>query len=267
MEKLRSELNSANDKKEAFFANLCSINDSISKHKEEINQLKEIRDSITNEVKELKQKRNELNTILKEKSYLKKEIEAKKGKFSADLPSGNPERVKEKIEQLERKIETEVLPFNKEREIYKQIKSLQEVYKKVSQLEVVGKELNTASAGFSQVKRLAQESHKQVQEKADFSQEKHELMNKLYEKIRELRKQEMPLAEDYLKAKVEYHQLKNSFKETLQRVKELSSLFKEKYDDHFRSQVSEKGQEIKEKLRKGKKLKTEDILALQALDE
>ena len=32
-------------------------------------------------------------------------------------------------------------------------------------------------------------------------------MNKLYEKIRELRKQEMPLAEDYLKAKVEYHQL------------------------------------------------------------
>ena len=51
------------------------------------------------------------------------------------------------------------------------------------------------------------------------------------------------------------------------RVKELSHLFKEKYDHNLKSHISEKGNEIKEKLRKGKKLKTEDILALQALDE
>jgi len=267
LEKLRSELNSVSDKKEALFAALRSINDSISKHREEINKLKEARDSITHEVKELKQKRDQFNSIMREKSSFKKEIEAKKGKFSADLPFSNPERVKEKIEQLEKKIETEVLPFNKEKEIYKQIKSLQETYKKVSQLEAVGKELNSASADFSQIKRLAQESHQQVQEKADFSQEKHKLINGLYEEIRELRKQEKPIAEDYLKTKIEYHKLKDSFKDILRRVKELSLLFKERYEDNFKSQISEKGREVREKLRKGKKLKTEDILALQALDE
>ena len=47
--------------------------------------------------------------------------------------------------------------------------------------------INTVAADFSEARRKAEEYHRQVQEIAALSQNKHELLNPSYEKLKQLR--------------------------------------------------------------------------------
>jgi chromosome segregation protein len=264
----RLKLNSINSEKEETYRELRSIRDKTKFRTQKINSLKKERDAFTKQVKALKEKREKLNKAVREKAKSKKEGDQKKQDFldKHDF-KGNPARLKTEAEQLEMKIETEVMAFSKEQELRKRIKELKAKFKAVEKQSIVWKEINSTSSDFRETKIKAEESHQKIQELAKQSQEKHEEINVLYAEMKKVREEEQPLAEKYLKLKVEYEQVKKDLEELLARVKVLSKVFNEEEEKSYKTQVREKTAEVREKMNKRQKLSTEDILAFQAIKD
>ncbi len=268
LSKLRTQLNSLNSQKEQVFQELRSLRSKVRPLQDRVKLLKTSRDDFTQQVKTLKEERNQLNLAVKEKSVSKKEVDQKKKEMLEKVDLGNsPMRIKAQIHKLEEKIETEIIPFSQEEKIRKIIKGLKLQYNQVKGLDEVWKAVNTTGADFAEARRKAEQSHRKVQELAEQSQEKHQEINKIYGELKELRKNERPLAEKYLDLKAQCQQLKKSLDDLFQRVNELSKLFKNE-DQKSRKQIlREKTSEVVEKIRKRQKLSTEDILAFQATEE
>lgn len=266
--KLRFQLNTIHSQKEEAFHGLRSTQDKIRSKLKQVKSLRETRDTLTKQVKTLKEEREKLNQGVKEKAGKKKEVDQKKQELIEQIDfKGNPAALKRQIDQMETRLETELMPFTKEQQLRKTVKELRVQYKEISQLGTVWKEVNTASADFSEMRRKAQDTHHEVQKIAETSQEKHQEIQKIYDELHQLKEQEQPLAEKHLHLKVEYESVKKSFEEIQSRVNELGKLFKDEEEKDFKSLVREKTAQVQDKLKKGKKLSTEDILAFQASKE
>lgn len=264
---LRSQLLDLSKNKELAFRELRSIHDKIKSRTTKIKQLKEERDSITKEVKQLKETRDKLNQVVHEKASVRKEIDEKKKNITEKSELKNPNFLKRQIEHLEHKRETEVMAFTKEQALTKEIKQLKAQLKEAEKLGDAWKEINTLSADFSETRREAQESHHKVQEKAQESQKRHETINSLYEEVKKFHEQEKPLSEKAMGLKIQFEQQVKVYDELQLRVTELAKLFQEEDQKSYKEKAREKTAEVQEKLRKGKKLSTEDILAFQATKE
>ncbi len=266
--KQRSQLYSLNSQKEEFFKELKSSREKVKIILSQIRSLKKERDQFTKQVRETKEERNKLNLAVKKKSSAKKEVDQKKKEFfqKSNLQE-SPSKLRAMIKSMEEKIETEVIPFSKEKEITKQIKELKAQLNQIKELDDTLKTINTASLDFAETRKKAEASHQKVQEFANKSQEKHEQINKLYEQLRKIRDTEKPLAKKHLDSKVQYNQLKQSLEKVSLRVNELSKLFGEEKRKSVKSQIREKTAEVQEKIKKRQKLSMEDILAFQASDE
>ncbi|MFA6461034.1 MAG: hypothetical protein WCV90_02110 [Candidatus Woesearchaeota archaeon] len=262
---LRPQLGSISNQKEQSFRDLRSARDKIKFRASKIQELKKTRDDLTKQVKGFKEEREKFNLEVKEKSEERKEVGQKKKELLDKLNiKEDPAKIKHLIQSLESKIETEVMPFSKEQQLNKKIKELKVQLKEVEKLGEVWKEINASSSNLTEVRQKAEESHHSVQTLAKQSQEKHEEINRLYEELKELRNQEQPLAEKYLKEKKEFEELKKKVDELQVRIGELSKLLNEEDEKDYKSRVQEKTAEIKEKIKSRKKLSTEDILAFQA---
>ena len=136
-------------------------------------------------------------------------------------------------------------------------------YKRLEHLGGLWKNINTVAADFSEARRKAEEYHRQVQEIAALSQNKHELLNPSYEKLKQLREKEKLLAAQHLQLKGQYRQTGELLEKNLSRVKELSKIFSENDKKSFKEQLKEKTAQVSEKIKKREKLSMEDILAFQ----
>lgn len=268
LSQLRFQLNSLNLGKEGVFKELKFSREKVKSLLNQIDSFKKERDDLTKKVKELKKERDELNSAVKTKSNSKKEAEEKKKSLLDKMDSReSPGKIKDSIQQLEETIETEVIPFSQEQKIRKQIKELKSQYQKMKGLEEVWKTIKTSNIDFTETRRKAEHSHKNIQELAKQSQEIHEQINKLYGEVKKLRGQEQPLAEKYLNLKKEYTKLKENLEELLSRVNELNKLFKKEENKSNKTKINEQTTAVKEKIMKKQKLSMEDILAFQASKE
>lgn len=264
----RFKLNQLHSQKEEAFHGLHGLRDKIKSRASRIKSLKQERDNLTKQVKELKGEREKFNQQVKERAEEKREVSQKqKELFDKMEVREDPRKLRQLIERMETKIVTEVMPFTKEQQLNKKIKELKVQLKEMEKLGDVWKEMNTASADFSEVRRKAEESHHGVQTLAQQSQERHEEINKLFTELKELREQEMPLLEKYQRSKSEMDQLRKELEEKLTRVNELAKLLHEEEEKDYNTKVREKTTEVQEKLKKRQKLRTEDILAFQAMKE
>ncbi|MBI2125457.1 hypothetical protein HYV87_03510 [Candidatus Woesearchaeota archaeon] len=265
---LRSQLASIHAEKEEYFRQLRSAKESIKSALAKINSIKQERDNLTKKVQELKQERNKLNLVMQEKFTHKKEADQKKKELTekAEL-KGNPSRIKAIMAQLEHQLETEVMPFPEEEKIRKKIKLLQVDYKRLTQLGEISKDIHNAAVEAAEHRRKAQQSHQEVQDTAILSQNKHEQLTALYQELNQLREKEKSLAQKYFELKNQHEQMKKPLEETFSRVKELGKIFSDEEKKSFSQQIKEKTAEVQEKIKKRQKLRTEDILAFQALDK
>ncbi len=269
---LRSQLNEIHTQKESIFHQLRATRDKIRARSSQISKLKQERDSLTGEVKQLKNEREKLHVQVQEKSFVKKEVDEKQKQFQGPSTyQESPGQLKRQIDALERKIETEVMAFTKEQQLTKTLKEMRARYKEIQQKQqaktAVLKEANTINADFSQVRREAHETHKLVQDKAQQSQQRHEQLTTLVEEIKALRVEEKPLEAKIKEYRTKMDELKKTLDENSKRVDELAKLFQEEEQKSFKDRAKEKTVEVQEKLKKGKKLTTEDILAFQALKD
>jgi uncharacterized coiled-coil DUF342 family protein len=262
---LRADLNTLNTEKEQHYQEMRAIHDKISQHMQRIKSLKEERDTLTKEVQGLKAERKTFNLALKTKASVKKEADEKRHGLRGVKES--PGMLRSQIKKIEYNLETEVMSFKKEQELHKTVKELKNKLQEMAELTKVWDEVNVISADFAQQRRKAEQSHRGVQKKAQASQEKHEQIKPLYEAIKQLRQSEKPLTEKYLAGKKAVGESKIKLEAILKRVTELSKLFKDEEAKDYQSKAVQKTTAVQEKMKKGQKLSTEDILAFQALNE
>jgi len=269
---LRSQLHSIHQEKETAFQTLRSFRDQIHSKTQAMTTLKQERDNLTKEVRLLKEEREKLNQEVKGKSEVLKDVEQKKGELTGEFSKHiqereSPGKLKAMIRKLEEKLETEVMSFEKEKQLNKEVKKLKADYKALAGMEEVWKERNTAAANFSQSRKQAQISHHAVQEKAQQSQEKHQALSQLYDDVKKIREEIKPSEETHHKFRIKYQETKQELDKAMKRLHELSKFFDEKEEKRHKSKLQERTDEVKEKIKNRQKLSMDDILAFQASDE
>jgi uncharacterized coiled-coil DUF342 family protein len=268
---LKQKLNQLNDQKEKAFEQRNPVGKEISTLIHSIKDLKKERDSLTEEVKKLKDNRTGLNDIIKKKIDEAKKLNAEKKKASDKIGlKENPGHLKMLMNKLEQRIETEVMSFDKEKALMKEIKDLKKKYDAARESSAVWDAAHQMSKDIDTMQAQADDIHRQIQQKAKLSQQKHEQLIEESKKVDALRGKGNTFTKDIGEKKSEISKMSDELGALLKQASEintkLSAERKEKEAataNQRQKKFSEKLAEVKEKLKKGGKLTTEDIIIMQ----
>ncbi|MBI2143832.1 hypothetical protein HYU17_01615 [Candidatus Woesearchaeota archaeon] len=245
-----------------------------------VRELKALRDKETASVKELKAKRQEANEALKiAVGELRKASEVKEAAVSvlgksrpknARGRAKSPEQLTAEIAELELRIETEVMPFEKEQQLMKVIKERKRQVDSSKSFLNASTAWKDAFAKFSGLRKESNSFHRELQQHAASSQKFHGEMVLLIPKLKELRKRREALAGQLGKAKEELDAADASLQQKLHNLAELreqldtaAAAKQKEMEAKKREQAEKKEQELTEKLKSGKKLTLKDLIMLQ----
>jgi uncharacterized coiled-coil DUF342 family protein len=268
---LKQKLNQLNDQKEKAFQQRNPVGKEISKLIHELKQLKQDRDQLTEEVKKLKDNRTGLNEIIKKKIEEAKKLNEERKKSTEKVGMReSPSQIKRLMDKLEMKIETEVISFEKEKALMKEIKELKKKYDELKQAGSVWDAAHQLSKDIDTMRDQSDDIHRQIQQKAKQSQEKHVRLLETSRTIDSLRGKGNTFTKDITESKGEIAKLSDELGALLKQAGELNTKLsaerKEKEAataSQRQKKFSEKLAEVKEKLKKGGKLTTEDIIIMQ----
>lgn len=281
IQEIRNKLNAINTEKEQWFA---KRNDFSQQIKAEIGKIKESaksRDTLTSSVQEVKKRRDELNKQIAEKikqaKIMQGSVQNNVEKESSTKPYVNAEEVRRQIAGMEKKIETEGLTFEKEKELMKKIKSMKKQYEEAKKMNESWGKSRELSKEISTLKKEANEKHQAIQETAKESQKQHETLVTESRKIDELRKAEKQAHEKFMELKSQFNELNSQLKALLPEMKEAHEAReadwqrKQKHSEEQKQRtLAEKAKSVEEKLKAGgkkNKLTMEDLLAFQGMKE
>jgi uncharacterized coiled-coil DUF342 family protein len=268
---LKQQLKELYDQKEQAFHQRTPAGKEISRLIQDLKQRRQERDQFTDEVKKLKENRSGLNEIIKKKIEEAKKLNAEKKKAAAKLGlKENPGRIKMLMEKLETRIETEALPFEKEQAVMKEIKELKKRYDEAKKASAIWDTAHQLGKDIDALREQADEIHRQMQQKAKLSQEKHELLVEESRKVNALRSESSTFTKAITEKKAALAALSKELDGLLKQQAELTAKLsaERKEQEAAKEQqrakkFSEKLAEVKAKMAKGEKLTTEDILVLQ----
>ena len=259
VEQLRSQLIMVDEKKENFFSEKRKWDERIVELLQKAKTLKQSRDEKTSTVQQLKEQRKTLATTLKDKISVVKKLPF----FRKQKKKETPSSLKAKIERLERTIETEVMPFEKEKKLTAQIKTLKRQYSELSVEEPLV-ERKTLNQEIKMLRKEADVLHHKVQETAKKSQEAHEELLQTFSGLDEARKKQKEFFEQFAQAKQEFQRLHAILKKKTDGRGQIGGSGVTPHQRAARGQkLSKLVQSVEEKIKKGKKLTTEDLLAFQ----
>ena len=269
--KLKNSLNGLDREKESWFRKKEEISSKIRAGIQKIKDSKAKRDALTNEIKGLKPKRDGLNREVKPKSeeleILKKERDIASKKLDI---RDSPSRIKQQMEKLEFKIETDTVSFEKEKELMKKIKGLKKDYYRISIIRDSNKNVRKVLDAVRKSRKDANEVHNQIQEKAKQSQILHEGIIRLSKEIDALKAEENDAFKKFSEFRKKFHEANNDLKEKLKLMNEVKSQLDGIYSDKKERRRQEeysflkaKEEAVNEKIRKRQKLTTEDLLVFQ----
>lgn len=271
---LRTELNQADEQKEEWFEKKEELGSRIRGLIRKIKEDREKRNTLTKEVKEEKKERDSLNQEVKDKISAVKELSREKDEISKKAGfKEDPSDIRRQIERLEFKIETEGLSFEKEKKLMDVIKGLKKRYKEAQKISGVWGRIHETSGQIDEKKKQAEEVHKEIQKKAEESQKMHEEMIALSKEVDELKKQEEEAFKKFVEFKAKFNDVNEKLKVKLTELNEVNG----KLNKHVKSKrlekeareyeiLESKEQLIEEKIKKGEKLTTEDLLVFQKFE-
>ena len=268
---LRTALNEADEQKESWFNKKEAHSSRIRQLISSIQSNKQKRDAATLHVREEKEKRKTVNDEIKKKISQIKELNTEKEEVvKKHNIKGDPSRIKEEIEALEFAIETSVMPFDKEKEAVKKVNSLKKRYKESEKISKVWDKMHGLSKEIDELKRQAEDSHNKVQNQAKESQSLHEEMIEMSKEIDALKIEEDNFFGKFIEFKKKFGEVNYQLKEKLHEINKV----KEELDKSRKTSMQEKRsregdilrskeEEVEEKIKRGDKLTTEDILVIQ----
>ncbi|MBI4148341.1 hypothetical protein HY490_03565 [Candidatus Woesearchaeota archaeon] len=237
-----------------------------------LNQTKHLRaerNMLTAQVKEKKDQRQKLNDDIRQKvMYIKQLNEQKK---NVEHTAGeSPGRLRQQIEILDTKIQTEALPFEKEKELMKKIKEFKKKLDHAVKGSHVWEEAHTLSKEIDQLKEKADTLHRDIQQQAEESQRKHESILESSKKIDELKKNEQELDTKLDNLKKQLDTAGGNLQTELSKLSELTGEQEEmnkqelkRLKDAEHKAISERKKDVEDKLKRGEKLTTQDLLVMQ----
>jgi len=271
---LRSTLNALEAQRDSYLQGKHQIQERLRNAIKAIQEFKQTRNAHTAHVKELKLQRDALNKHI---SHAVQELKtnkttpdaAKKEKFLE-----SPGFLREQIRKLEQHLETEVMSFDKEKKLMREMKLLQKKLELVKGQDEELHALHLKSRAVRDEKKEADDVHRKMQESALLSQQCHEQILQLSADIDKEREKEQQWEEQFLDLKIKFAEqskLLNEQQERLRKVKaELEKhkvVFEEDKRQKDKALLKEKNLEVQEKLKQKKKLSTEDLLILQSMDK
>lgn len=267
---LRVKLNALDRKKEDLFKEKRRIGSDIYSRIKHAQDNKHKRDSLTGVVKNTKLTKEEMesrvNILDGEITKLKEE----KKKMLEKLGIDDPMKLKRSIKALEFKIETEGLAFEKEKELMKVLSKMKKQYESSKSINDLNRKLDDKFREIRDLRVQLDMTKKIVQVSAKESQKHHVELIESSKEIDELKKKESELEEKIGMIKSEMRGITEELDKRNAKIDELRKVLhenniqlKEDVDKANQEILKHKDEEVKEKLRTGKKLTTEDLLILQ----
>lgn len=270
---LRKQLDNLTAEKERWFQLRQEYGKQIRAEIDKVKDSMKQRDELTAAVQEEKKKRDELNKVISEKIKVVKEIKPDENE-KIIVQWRNPEELKRQIVGMEKKIETEGLSFDKEKQLMKQINSLKKHYEEAKKKQDEYFKSRGLSKEIFDLKREANDVHKQVQEQAKGSQKQHEVVVAVSKKIIDLRKKEKEAIEKFFELKKQCSEIfgileqERNLYAAHRKTKQRQYEQKEKSRKDFEKKtLREKAKTLEEKIKKGGKVKLtmEDLLVFQEM--
>jgi uncharacterized coiled-coil DUF342 family protein len=265
---LRKKLGELNDAKEALFAKRNDIGRQISSLIKEVKGVRGARDALTGTVKLSKEERAALNEQIKSKMA---ELNKLKAEREGKPPVEDPRFLKQQIERLNFKIETDVMSFDKEKQLMKVIKDLKKKFDEAEKTFAVIRKIRHLSRDVEGLRAIADQAHGKVQEAAKESQSKHEAMITTSHKIDELKAAEAVLNEQINQKKADMAPVMKELDDkqaALRKVRQEAGLAEESDKKQTaaaqKKKLSDMQADVMDKMKKGEKLTTEDLLILQS---
>ena len=144
---------------------------------------------------------------------------------------------------------------------------------KLKDLNDAEKKLREVFKKRGSLRKAAGEAHTSTKTKADESQKMHEGIIKTSKRIDELDKQQDEALKKYLEYKKQYNELNAEFKEKRKHMDSISEKLdklrkdrQEKERDDQEKILERKKEEVHEKIKRGGKITTDDLLAFQETD-
>lgn len=288
--KLREELNKVNAEKEKHFVEKEKLNKQIGELIKQVKEKKGKRDEINSEVKLTKEKRDEMVAKLNEKIEAIKKIKRPEptpqkafeyeGGRGRDRPKRKltPAEIRKEIDMMEHKIETEGLSFDKEQKMMKLIKEKKKELAEIEKNHNASGEYFKLDSEIKEIKRILNFETKGQKNRAKESQGNHEEMIVISKEIDELKKKEKEEFDKFVEFKKQFKEINDSLKEKLALLGETSERVgieirekkekvikeKKKKDETDLNKLRE---QVAEKMKKGEKLTTADLIIFQGDDE
>ena len=266
---LKNQLNLLNEEKEKWYREQHRLKETLQEEIKKIKVIKDTADKSGLEFKDFRKARDSENQNVKNLITKIKELREKRVLLLNKYNIKEPEKVHSQIEQLERKIETEALSPNQEKKVMKQINSLKKMFGKDSELENVIQDIKKISTKLDDAKNKADELHKKLQDTKKESgyhgfKETSRHITNLKEKQQESYRKFLDTKKKFLETDETIRgklKLLNTEKksENVKRVGE-----KKKVETMNIAKIHQLAQKVEEKIKKGQKITTEDLLAFQA---
>ena len=277
----RTKLDDLAARKEAAFARKAEVGSRIQERIQQIGDYRKRRNDLTTQVRDLKKQRDELNTQItariaeiKAQRPAKPEHVAPKRLVDEKGRPITPRDLQRKIVLLEERLETVPMDFAAEQRATKQLKAMKKQFADIEHAHGLSTDLAEKSREIDRLKREANALHAKVTKLARESQEYHERMLALSAEIEALKKDEEAAYQEFLARKQEFLALAGDVKEQqvearaqreTQRAQERQE--RKRKDAEDQKTLQQRAQEAEEKMVRGEKLTTEDLLAMQSVKD
>ncbi len=272
---LREKIKEKYLEKEQAFLDKEVIASNMKRGHQEIVSMRRERDNLTRDVKRLKSERMALHRQVNARIEDIKKATAEKERLMKEHDiREDPARMERQIAQLEERIETSPMPLEAEKKVMKQIKDLRKNLVQAKGLYEVLRKMREMQKEINELKHRREETHRRIQQIARESQEKHEAMIERREAGHESTGKEHAALQRFLEAKKEYTELNAKLKEKLKEQAAVREKLDRDYGEQKKTEqrkqqdeLKHKAEEVDEKLKKRRKLTTEDLLVFQKMAE
>ena len=262
-----------NDQTKAHAARRDELNGQVRALVEKANQHKAKRDELNAKVKAGKQRRDELNKEAHARSEALNALRKERG--MASVGSGVPlGKLRAEIRHLEYQQQTTVLTPQKERALIELIAAKQKELKEREGAYQENEDVKQAYEAMKAAKAAAEEQHQAVTLLANEAQAEHDQMVQLFNQADALRKQADAAQADFVRNKVEADKVHREYIDAVSAIRDLERVMgalrvgatraeREAAPGGAAAEAQAEADSIFDKFRKGEKLSTEDLMALQ----
>ena len=260
---LTGSLRDLGSKKEQKFKEKTKLSNVLNKLIKEAIDLKTRKREIEKELSLLKKKRNESNNQVREGLKKLKKFKEEYRKNKKKQPKISIEKILAEIQQFDYQVQTGAVSMNKEKQIMSKIKSLKKIIKEHEISNTPPVEFKRIQGETRAVKNKADKIHENIQKLAKESSEIFERLTALSSEINKIKRQKnvAKLVQNGLKDQINI--LNAKLGGVLREMSKLPISATKSALDLFKRSGTRNKINIRDALKKGKKLSKDDILKIQ----